>query len=102
MMDMLDADDEPLVSSRGQQMEADIVQFVPFNKFKRLHNSMLAREVLEEVPEQLTGWFERRGIKPNAAKPAMDTGKLRQSSGHGKGKFVWRRNGRRRCATSVP
>jgi len=75
-MDMLDADDEPLVSSRGQQMEADIVQFVPFNKFKRLHNSMLAKEVLEEVPEQLTGWFERKGIKPNAAKPAMD----RQSS----------------------
>jgi len=62
-MDVLDADDEPLVSSRGQQMKADIVQFVPFNKFK---NSpyMLAKEVLEEVPEQLTGYFDRQNIAP--------------------------------------
>lgn len=62
-MDVLDADDEPLISSRGVQMKADIVQFVPFNKFR---NSpyMLAKEVLEEVPDQLTGYFDRTDIAP--------------------------------------
>jgi len=62
-MDVLDADDEPLISSRGVKMKADIVQFVPFNKFR---NSpyMLAKEVLEEVPDQLTGYFDRAEIAP--------------------------------------
>jgi len=62
-MDVLDADEEPLISSRGAQMKADIVQFVPFNKF-RYSPYMLAKEVLEEVPDQLTGYFDRNNIAP--------------------------------------
>lgn len=62
-MDTLDADDEPLINSQGQQMKADIVQFVPFNQFKHSAH-LLAKEVLEEVPEQLTGFFDRSNIAP--------------------------------------
>jgi len=71
-MDVLDADDEPLISSRGQKMQADIVQFVPFNKFKGHHPAALAKEVLEEVPEQLTGYFERIQMKPMPKKALLD------------------------------
>ena len=49
-MDVLDADDEPLYSKRFKSyMQSDIVQFVPYNKFKKdLH--LLAKETLEEIP----------------------------------------------------
>eukprot|EP00494_Astrolonche_serrata_P029514 UN29781 len=75
-MDVLDADDEPLIDSRGVRMQADIVQFVPFNQFK--HNThLLAKEVLEEVPDQLTGYFDRKNIKP------MPQRKLGRSDSYG-------------------
>ena len=63
-MDVLDADDVPLVSRRGQTMERDLVQFVPFNKFARSHYSVLASEVLEEIPRQLVEWAEMNGVRP--------------------------------------
>ena len=49
-MDILDADDVPLYSMKYKKnMEADIVQFVPFRDFK--HNpAELAKQTLEEVP----------------------------------------------------
>ena len=49
-MDTLDADDEALYSNAYRKyMEADIVQFVPFNEFK--HNPhLLAKETLNELP----------------------------------------------------
>ena len=49
-MDILDADEVPLYSMRYKKnMEADIVQFVPFREFK--HNpAELAKQTLEEVP----------------------------------------------------
>jgi len=70
-MDVLDADDEPLYSSRYKKyMSADIVQFVPFREFA--HNPMqLAKETLEEVPGQLLGYFRRKGITPNPATEAQ-------------------------------
>jgi hypothetical protein len=43
-------------------MERDIVQFVPFRKFKS-NPLMLAKETLNEVPNQLVGFFESKGIK---------------------------------------
>lgn len=33
-MDILDADDTPLVSSTGKKMSRDIVQFVPYREFR--------------------------------------------------------------------
>jgi len=70
-MDVLDADDEALVSSRGVKAKADIVQFVPFNKYRGRNSAMLSKEVLMEVPDQVTGWFERHNIKPGEKKAAL-------------------------------
>ena len=63
-MQVLDADDEPLYSKTYKKtMERDIVQFVPFRNFKG-NPLMLAKETLNEVPNQLVGFFESKGIKP--------------------------------------
>ena len=49
-MDILDADEVPLYSMRYKKnMEADIVQFVPFREFKN-NPAELAKQTLEEVP----------------------------------------------------
>jgi len=65
-MDTLDADDEPLRHSRtGKLMQRDIVQFVPYNEFKNSHMSVIARETLEEVPDQVTSFMSMHNIKPN-------------------------------------
>lgn len=63
----LDADDEPLVDSRGTQMMRDIVQFVPF---RSVGNSpvRLAKEVLEEIPREIANFFKIRNISPNPAR----------------------------------
>lgn len=67
-MDVLDADDEPLYSQKYKRnMSRDIVQFVPFNDFK--HDPMLlAKQTLEEIPGQLTDFFQKRNIQPKPAK----------------------------------
>lgn len=55
----------------GRQAERDIVQFVELNKFVTKKGSTtvrsqadLAKEVLAEIPQQLTGFMESRGHKP--------------------------------------
>ena len=65
-MDQLDADDEALYSQRYRKyMSADIVQFVPFEQFRR-DPHLLAKEVLEELPGQLLNWMRRQNIEPNS------------------------------------
>eukprot|EP00164_Ancoracysta_twista_P020063 GFYU01035659.1.p1 GENE.GFYU01035659.1~~GFYU01035659.1.p1 ORF type:complete len:547 (-),score=114.01 GFYU01035659.1:615-2255(-) len=61
-MNILDADDEPLVAN-GRQAVRDIVQFVPFAEF---HNDgpRLARAVLQEVPGQLVSYMKSQNIRP--------------------------------------
>ncbi len=50
-MEDLDGDIAPLYSSKlGKYVDRDIVQFVPFNKYKD-HPENLAKEVLAEVPK---------------------------------------------------
>jgi hypothetical protein len=63
-MDVLDADEVPLVSRAGEKMCRDLVQFVPFHRFARQHYSVLAAEVLDEVPRQLVEWAELNHIRP--------------------------------------
>ena len=64
-MDILDADDDPLYSKRFKKhMDSDIVQFVPFNQFKKDPRA-LAKETLEEVPRQFLHYMESKGIVPN-------------------------------------
>lgn len=72
-MDELDSDDARL-SINGRTAERDIVQFVPLNQFLTGHvvrsQADLAKEVLEEIPDQITGYMRSRGHKPNATKPS--------------------------------
>jgi hypothetical protein len=57
-MEQLDGDDEVLRSSTGTAASRDIVQFVPFSKYKHLDPSFLAKDTLIEVPEQLTSYMK--------------------------------------------
>lgn len=67
-MDELDSDDVRL-SINGRTAERDIVQFVPLNQFLTGHavrsQADLAKEVLAEIPDQITGYMRARGYKPN-------------------------------------
>jgi len=64
MMEELDSDDGVLMS-HGKAAQRDIVQFVPFRKFKTVSPAALAKEVLAEIPKQLTGYFKARNILPH-------------------------------------
>eukprot|EP00179_Madagascaria_erythrocladioides_P007549 CAMPEP_0198323568 /NCGR_PEP_ID=MMETSP1450-20131203/11776_1 /TAXON_ID=753684 ORGANISM="Madagascaria erythrocladiodes, Strain CCMP3234" /NCGR_SAMPLE_ID=MMETSP1450 /ASSEMBLY_ACC=CAM_ASM_001115 /LENGTH=748 /DNA_ID=CAMNT_0044027285 /DNA_START=56 /DNA_END=2305 /DNA_ORIENTATION=- len=68
-MERLDADDVPLVSN-GKTMKRDIVQFVPFRKFKAVP-SLLAAEVLAEIPDQLLSYMNSHKIRPNEPRQAV-------------------------------
>lgn len=69
-MDELDSDDVRLMVD-GRYAERDIVQFVPLNKFLAKNGPFiksqvdLAKAVLEEIPDQLTGFMRSRGFKPD-------------------------------------
>ena len=63
-MNILDADETPLVSSTGVRMSRDIVQFVPFNNYKNSHPSVLAQEVLKEIPTQFLSYMKAHRIEP--------------------------------------
>jgi hypothetical protein len=62
-MEILDGDEKGLVDSNGRVWMRDIVQFVPFSQFKG--DAILLREqVLEEIPDQVTGFYKSIGLKP--------------------------------------
>lgn len=69
-MDELDSDDV-ILNCDGKYAERDIVQFVPLNKFLTNRGQViksqadLAKEVLEEIPDQMTGFMRSRGFKPD-------------------------------------
>jgi len=66
-MDILDADEVPLYSTKYKKnMEADIVQFVPFREFRN-NPQQLAKETLEEVPGQLLNFMKKNNIVPMPA-----------------------------------
>ena len=56
-------------------------QFVPFREFlgsqygnnAQVSQAHLAREVLAEVPAQVTGFMKKRGFKPKAPPPPVQT-----------------------------
>lgn len=69
----LDADDKPLYSKQlDKYMDRDIVQFVPFSRFKT-NTEELAKQVLFEVPEQLLSYMEGKNIKPGVPKVTSQT-----------------------------
>lgn len=63
-MEILDGDEKRL-SYDGVKAERDIVQFVPFRDFKNKSYTALAEHTLEELPREVTGYFGKKGIKPN-------------------------------------
>jgi len=64
-MEELDGDDGVLKSPlTGVKCKRDIVQFVPFNDYKRHGVKELARAVLAELPGQVTGYYRKHGIEP--------------------------------------
>lgn len=62
-MNALDADDNPLVNSRGVKADRDLVQFVPFLKFES-NPEKLASEVLYEIPGQILEYYEHNNLDP--------------------------------------
>ena len=67
-MEQLDGDITPLFSKTlNRYRNRDIVQFVPFRNLQG-NPIALAREVLAEMPKQMTDYFVSKGIKPNPKK----------------------------------
>ena len=72
-MDELDSDDA-LLEWNGKRAQRDIVQFVPYRNF--LSNDLLqmkanlAKEVLAEIPEQVTSYMFANKIPPGESPPA--------------------------------
>ncbi len=66
-MEELDSDGK-LLRHMGKIAARDIVQFVELHKFMGAHGlwdkSLLAKDVLAEVPRQVVTWMKNRGIKP--------------------------------------
>lgn len=62
-MDILDADNNPLISSNGVKAARDLVQFVPFSKFQN-NGIKLAEQVLEEVPQQICEYYKMNNLIP--------------------------------------
>ena len=53
----------PLISSNGIKRMRDLVQFVPFNKYRN-DPKELAAQVLEEVPRQIMEYYTMNNIFP--------------------------------------
>lgn len=68
-MEVLDADTVPLEAA-GRRAARDIVQFVPLNKFltsgteRSVARTLLAREVLAEIPRQFLSYMKANRIVP--------------------------------------
>ena len=62
-MNVLDADENPLVSSGGVRAARDLVQFVPFLKYES-NPERLAQEVLAEIPKQILEYYELNHLDP--------------------------------------
>ena len=77
----LDGDDVPLISTSGIKRMRDLVQFVPFNKY-RSNPEKLAEQVLEEVPRQVIEYYTMNNIFPEN----LSLARINNSSMMGKNK----------------
>ena len=74
-MEVLDGDDVPLKSRNGKIRTRDIVQFVPFSKFKN-DAKKLSMEVLAEIPRQMIEYFQFKNLSPNKLKDLIQQDKI--------------------------
>jgi hypothetical protein len=70
-MNVLDGDDDPLISSSGRKRQRDLVQFVPFKKFEE-DEKKLAEEVLDEIPRQIVEYYTLNFLYPELFKGIED------------------------------
>ena len=66
-MIILDGDNDPITNSKGVKRMRDLVQFVPFNKYRN-NPTNLAEQVLEEVPRQVVDYYVMNKKYPNNLK----------------------------------
>ena len=59
----LDGDNIPLTNSQKMKRLRDLVQFVPFNKYRN-NETELRNQVLEEIPRQVTQYYMMNKIYP--------------------------------------
>mmetsp|Transcript_35689 Transcript_35689/g.44270 ORF Transcript_35689/g.44270 Transcript_35689/m.44270 type:complete len:167 (-) Transcript_35689:1018-1518(-) len=71
-MEALDSDERLLRDRNGNVACRDIVQFVPFSKFGG-DGTLLAKEVLAEIPKQIVGFMRMKRIRPNPQTTYIDT-----------------------------
>ena len=68
MMIELDSDDKALKDDKNNEAKRDIVQFVELNRFvcgsRGWDKTLLAREVLAELPDQIVGFMKAGGHRP--------------------------------------
>ena len=62
-MSVLDADENPLISSTGVKAARDLVQFVPYLKYEKKPQK-LAQEVLAEIPKQIMEYYQQNKLEP--------------------------------------
>ena len=63
-MNILDANENPLYDSRNRKADRELVQFVPYNKFKGQNIKRLAEEVLAKIPKQVCDYYQHNNIAP--------------------------------------
>ncbi|CAD5220261.1 unnamed protein product [Bursaphelenchus xylophilus] len=94
-MKILDSDNH-MLSANGKYAKRDIVQFVQLRKFLPPHRELsnedleeakakLAKEVLYEVPGQLTSYMKSKGIYPRSPKSPFDASVCTPNSPRGFG-----------------
>ena len=67
LMHELDDDNCEMADSRGNKTQRDLVQFVEFQKFNN-NGPALAKQVLEELPRQVSQYFQLMNITPQNVK----------------------------------
>jgi len=63
-MDILDGNDEPLISSDGIKRQRDIVKFVRFEDCRN-DTEKITEELLDEIPRQLIDYYTMNNIYPS-------------------------------------
>ena len=63
-MDVLNGNDDPLISSDGTKRERDLVKFVRFNECKD-DPEKITKEILDEIPRQLIEYYTINNIYPS-------------------------------------
>ncbi len=71
MMEKLDGDNDPIMTKDGKKRQRDLVQFVPYNKFKD-DEKKLVEEVLDEIPRQIIEYYSLNFIYPENLKKKSD------------------------------